>query len=410
MADFRELLSAAQQAEIRGDKPEAIRILRAAAQAYRERDMEARALQMLRQVQRLEGVPIDELADEDTATGVRPAPGVRPGDELGFGDSLLPGAAALIEAALEDDEGEDTDGGDAPLLRTWALSDEEEDEAPVSRRRIGRTLVEQRGPAIADPAIDAWCSFCCRPKVEVGPLIAGPAGAFICATCVRASTALLEGDDVPPPPRTPPAATVDDVAAAPARWVLPAQAAARARLERSRPKLALLVGPEGAGKSTLLRTLGPVVHPPLERLLGDVAVIDLTEPLSPADEARLLRWLDEHPQRRAVLAARSAVPRPVLVLKGEHGDEPVYDPAALGETVKHLSASGLSRVDAVVPLDAPDRAALEALAAALLEARGVALPADAVAQLVELAERAGRGAHELAALVARIPPGRYQPR
>jgi hypothetical protein len=32
---------------------------------------------------------------------------------------------------------------------------------------------------------------------------------------------------------------------------------------------------------------------------------------------------------------------------------------------------------------------------------------EAVAKLVDLAEKAGRGAHELAALIARIPPGRY---
>lgn len=403
MPEIRELLSAAQQAEIRGDKPEAIRLLREAAAAFRDRDMASRALQMLRQIRRLEGVPVDDLEDEDTATGVRPGPRVPPGDELGFGDSLMP------DGGFASDEPEDTDEGDEPEPRTWGLSDEEEDEAPISRRRIGRTLVEQRGPQPADPAIDAWCSFCCRPKVEVGALIAGPAGAFICATCVRASVALLDGEDVPPPRSTPPSAPVSDALQAPPRIALPAQEAARARFERARPKLALVVGPEGSGKSTFLRTLAIPVEPPLERLMGDVVAIDLTAPLSSADEAKLLRWLDEHPQRRAILAARGAVPRPVLVLKGEHGDEPVFDTAALGESVTHLSPAGLARVDAVLPLDPPDRAALEALARALLEVRGVALHDEAVTQLVDLAEKAGRGAHELAALIARIPPGRYSP-
>lgn len=409
MPDFRALLSAAQQAEIRGDKAEAIRLLREAAAAFRDRDMAGRALQMLRQIRRLEGVPVDELIpldavpDEDTVTGARPDPRVPPGDELGFGDSLMP------DGGLPSDEPEDTDEGDDPPPRTWGLSDDEEDEAPISRRRIGRTLVEQRGPSRADPAIDAWCSFCCRPKLEVGALIAGPAGAFICASCVRASMALLDGDDVPPPRSTPPSPPVSDVSQAPPKVSLPAQAAARARLERAQPKLALVIGPEGSGKSSLLRTLGPTVEPPLERLAGDLVVIDLTSPLSAADEARLLRWLDEHPQRRAILAARGAVPRPVLVLKGEHGDEPVFDTAALGESVTHLSPAGLARVDAVLPLEAPDRPALEALARALLEVRGVSLAEEAVAQLVELSQKAGRGAHELAALIARIPPGRYAP-
>lgn len=403
MPEIRELLSAAQQAEIRGDKPEAIRLLREAAAAFRDRDMASRALQMLRQIRRLEGLPVDDLDDEDTATGARPNPRVTAGDELGFGDSLLP------EGGFASDEPEDTDEGDEPEPRTWGLSDEEEDEAPISRRRIGRTLVEQRGPQRADPAIDAWCSFCCRPKVEVGALIAGPAGAFICATCVRASVALLDGEDVPPPRSTPPSAPVSDGLLSPPRIALPAQEAARARFERARPKLALVVGPEGSGKSTFLRTLGVPVEPPLERLMGDVVAIDLTAPLSQADEAKLLRWLDEHPQRRAILAARGAVPRPVLVLKGEHGDEPVFDTAALGESVTHLSPAGLARVDAVLPLEPPDRPALEALAKALLEVRGVVLVEEAVAQLVDLAEKAGRGAHELAALIARIPPGRYAP-
>ncbi|MEW6434183.1 MAG: ClpX C4-type zinc finger protein [Myxococcota bacterium] len=408
MPNFRALLSAAQQAEIRGDKAEAIRLLREAATAYRDRDMPGRALQMLRQIRRLEGVPIDELMpldavpDEDTVTGARPDPRVPPGDELGFGDSLLPDGGLTTDGRDDRDE-----GGGAPR-RTWVLSDDEEDEAPISRRRIGRTLVEQRGPSRADPAIDAWCSFCCRPKLEVGALIAGPAGAFICASCVRASTALLDGDAAPPP-STPPSPPISAAAQAPPKVSLPAQAAARARLERAQPKLALVIGPEGSGKSSLLRTLGPTVEPPLERLAGDLVVLDLTAPLSAADEARLLRWLDEHPQRRAILAARGAVPRPVLVLKGEHGDEPVFDTAALSESVTHLSPAGLARVDAVLPLAAPDRPALEALARALLELRGVSLAEEAVAQLVDIAEKAGRGAHELAALIARIPPGRYAP-
>ncbi|MEW5740515.1 MAG: ClpX C4-type zinc finger protein [Myxococcota bacterium] len=407
MANFRELLSAAQQAEIRGDKTEAIRLLREAAAAYRDRDMASRALQMLRQIRRLEGASVEDLLDEDTVTGVRPAPGVAAGDELGFGDSLLPAAAGLIDSALDEVEREETDEGGSPAPRTWALSDDEEDEAPVSRRRIGRTLVEQRGPQPADPAIDAWCSFCCRPKVEVGPLVAGPAGAFICAACAQTSSALFAGEASPAPRSTPPAPAIEDPAP---RWTLPSQAAARARLERARPKLALVVGPEGAGKSALLRSLGTPAQPPFERLAGDLVVVDLAEPLSAQDEARLLRWLDEHPQRRAVVGVRGAVPRPVLMLKSESGEEPVYDTAALHDSVKHLSRAGLSRVDAVVPLDTPDRPALEALARALLEARGVALPDEAVTQLLELAERAGRGAHELAALIARIPPGKYQPK
>ncbi len=49
----------------------------------------------------------------------------------------------------------------------------------------------QRGPTLADPAQAAWCSFCCRPRDEVGPLVAGPASAFICSTCASQASSLL---------------------------------------------------------------------------------------------------------------------------------------------------------------------------------------------------------------------------
>jgi hypothetical protein len=56
-----------------------------------------------------------------------------------------------------------------------------------------------RGPAPADPAADAWCSFCCRPKLEVGPVVAGPAGAFICASCIEAAARIATRDGAPQP-------------------------------------------------------------------------------------------------------------------------------------------------------------------------------------------------------------------
>jgi len=46
-------------------------------------------------------------------------------------------------------------------------------------------------PVLADPAQAAWCSFCCRPGQEVGSLVAGPAGAYICRGCVERAQALL---------------------------------------------------------------------------------------------------------------------------------------------------------------------------------------------------------------------------
>ena len=55
-----------------------------------------------------------------------------------------------------------------------------------------RPLVE-RVPVLADPEQKAWCSFCCRPDAEVGRLVAGPAGAFVCRACVQLARDLLDG-------------------------------------------------------------------------------------------------------------------------------------------------------------------------------------------------------------------------
>lgn len=65
-------------------------------------------------------------------------------------------------------------------------------------RRLAETLpgkpprpFPERLPVLADPIHPAWCSFCCRPGVEVGSLVAGPVGAFICRSCVERALRLL---------------------------------------------------------------------------------------------------------------------------------------------------------------------------------------------------------------------------
>ena len=131
MSDARQLLADAQAAEVKGEKAEAIRLLRLAAEVYRDKQLGSKALKVLRHIRRLEGI------DEDAPPGP------------------MPFETAVFE-------------GPSPA----------------------RTM-PQRGPELADPAVDAWCSFCCRPHTEVGRLVAAPTGTFICAGCLKIATGLL---------------------------------------------------------------------------------------------------------------------------------------------------------------------------------------------------------------------------
>lgn len=345
MSEIRRLLADAQDAERRGKKEEASRLLRVAAAWYRDRQMLQRAGQMLRNARRVEGLEEAEPAADSV---------------FGFGEEFE-GASPEVS---EDDE--------------------------------GRVLIEQRVPQLADPALDAWCSFCCRPKVEVGPLVAGPAGAYVCQGCVATSAGLLH-QQLPPAVSPAPEEAPWQVQALP--FELGTQRRARARFTRGRSRLALVIGPEGGGKSTWLRSLG--AQP-------DLRCLEVTRPLTADEEADLLRWL-EPSSRAAFLEVRAAVPPPSLVLQGEHGEELLHDTASLVDSVPHLSARLLSRVDAVHPFPSPHPEELVSLAQSLAAARGVSLPEAALVQLVALAVRAQRGAHELATLIARVPPGKYGP-
>lgn len=127
-SDVREYLRAAQAAEIQGDNARAAELLRTAATAYQQAGNSPRAEQMLRHAQRLDARPS--------------SPGGRP------------------------------------------------DSPPQASRAVDPRFAE-RGPTLADPALAAWCSFCCRPGREVGALVAGAAGAYICAGCLAHARRLI---------------------------------------------------------------------------------------------------------------------------------------------------------------------------------------------------------------------------
>jgi hypothetical protein len=347
MSEIRHLLADAQRAETRGEHAEAIRLLRRAADWYQQRKLDGRARQMLRQASRLAGetVEVELIAVQD--------------DGFGFGDELEEdlGPAAVYE--LPDEQVV------ARLL-----------EEPVDSGPPPRPLVEQRGPALADPHLDAWCSFCCRPKTEVGPVIAGPAGAYICAECVGTSARLASLEVS--------VAAVTTTTRSAAVTLLPVQQRVIDRLRERRHGLALILGVEGTGKTTLLQHLRD----------DEVLIIDGHE---------LPRLT---PGRRAVIAMRAEAPTPSLVLPGPHGDEHIYDTSALAAVVP-LPHEVLVRVDGVYVLSPPTPAELGQLARALLLDKGAVLNDVAIDALVALAVKSGRGVTELAALVSRVPAGRY---
>lgn len=311
MSEIRTLLANAQAAELRGDKPEAARILREAASYYRERQQLTQAARMLRQARKAEGLPDEPEEDESV---------------FGF-------------------------------------------EAP------DRVLIEQRTPQLADPAIDAWCSFCCKPKSEVGGLVAGPAGSFICAGCTAISASLSRGES----------AGVKGEAWTITRLTheLPSQSRATRRLTRLRSQLTLVIGPTGSGKSAWLKTL------------GEIQLID-------AGQSRT-----RNTSVPVFLDITAEVPSPALVLQGEHGPEPLHDTASLARALPELDAQLLAGVDAVFSFEAPGVEELAGLARALATERGIAVSDEVLTQVAQLAHRSGRGAHELVALLARIPPGKY---
>ncbi|HME89974.1 MAG TPA: ClpX C4-type zinc finger protein, partial [Myxococcaceae bacterium] len=190
--DIREYIRAAQAAEIRGEKSHAVQLLKQAARLYESAGNRGRSLQMLRHAARLESdgaEPNQSPRDPPpSAPGAENSPARRPAT------ATQPDAASS-KAALA---GQFVDRGPA-LPDPAADPQRPATQRDVTNRKasLARQLAD-RGPALADPVADAWCSFCCRPRAEVGALIAGPAGAFLCAECLSQASKLLGHDKALP--------------------------------------------------------------------------------------------------------------------------------------------------------------------------------------------------------------------
>lgn len=338
MADaVRELLRAAQAAEIRGDKALAIELLRKAASQYRSSGNESRAMQMQRHADRLEAAAGGTEAAEET----------------------VPGRGVL-------------------------------------------GIVERR-PTLADPALGAWCSFCCRPGTEAGDLAAGVSGTFICGRCAFESAGILGG--------RPRARMVSAGTTALALIELDSQ---REGLEALRgglsigARLILLLGPEGSGKSVQLAALaaqgrGRLLASDLSGFAdraGERYLVDGLEAAEPAEREKLWTALQSPGGPSAVFAVRAGPPRRSSKRKG---GLPVISSRELAATTRGLLPAALAgRVDAVATFMRPTVADLTRMAKARAGASGVERVSEKIlAALAREARRSGRDGHEVEALVSR---------
>ncbi|MFP2910777.1 ClpX C4-type zinc finger protein [Pyxidicoccus sp. 3LFB2] len=284
------------------------------------------------------------------------------------------------------------------------------------RRRREKRLIE-RGPTRADAALDAWCSFCCRPRAEVGDLVAGPTGSFICAGCLAESVSLL-GDVTPASP----------VRARPADrpgtfMELVGQSEAQTLLERAfqtGARCVLAVGPEGSGKSIWFQQLQHQrrgVLTPLAALeqaptSSQPLLIEDVDRLDAASQATLVDFLSRQPSQMVVLSARglySGAPSPVL-LRNDAGVLPVLSTASLGLAVRGaVPVSLLEHVQLLLPLYAPSQAELVEIARRRLALRepAVSLSDDVLDTFAAEAARSPRAGHELYALLNRVPAGTW---
>jgi len=444
----RELIRAAQSAEMQGDVARAVECLQKAAALYRDAGKTPRALQLLRHALRLDGRRGD-IAEEVNRLEWLPEtllarPPVEDDEDAPLERSLdaepLPEGVqrqrliedALREAALHaSDEAprdsaqawvierevvEDLQRLDAQLAQAAEAADtiEAPEEARPRRRREVRLI--ERGPTRADAALDAWCSFCCRPHADTGDLVAGPAGAFICKSCLLESQSLLE--DVAPAPPTPvsraPLAAESVVG-------LVGQGAVRDLLMQSlqaQTRCLLVVGPEGTGKSTWFQQLqreGHGVITSLADLDGASAaralLVEDVERLSAEAHATLQSFLARHRRPTVVLSARGHVrEHQGLALRGDARTVLLPTTASLSQAVRGAVPTGLlEHVQVLLPLRVPTQSEFVEIARARLASRepAVSLSEDVLAALATEAGRSPRAGHELHALLNRVPTGTW---
>ncbi|WP_233602228.1 ClpX C4-type zinc finger protein [Corallococcus sp. CA047B] len=339
-----------------------------------------------------------EHADSGQATG--------PLEHVEHDDSLQPGG--LLGPPEDDDV--IVPGG---LLRPPDEDEAPETARPAHGRRREKRLIE-RGPTRADPALDAWCSFCCRPRGEVGDLVAGPAGAFICKGCLGESQGLL-GDVVASPRARKP---VEDATAEGVEMLGHDEVRTLlARTLQAGARCMLLVGPEGCGKSIFFQSVqrrGQGVLTSVETLESapgaDVLLVEDVDRLESGAQAALVAFLASHPERAVVMSARGAVSSLGLWVRGEGGSLPVPTTAGLMEAVQgSLPVALLERVQVLLPVRRPTVPELVEVARRSLALRrpAVSLSEEVLGAFAAEAVRSPRAGHELRALLSRVYAGSW---
>lgn len=390
--DVREYLRAAQAAELRGDTSKAVELLEKAASVYRTSGRQSRAIQMLRHAYRLDGSRADLLEEIHRLELLPDVPTLSRAAEV-MSESLsleseraLEAEASSLEIVAVGERGETL--FDLPEETAPALSAFE-----VPRRGRSEVLVE-RGPRWAADDADAWCSFCCRPGSEVGRLVAGAAGAFICEACAR----FPSGDSAPTSARP----AVDPAELAAIRFV---GDPIRELLPLITPESRVLIlGGEGSGKSTLLRELAggrAIVRSPLPRAASEPLFIDEGEALSAAD----LEWLSAQKDRSWVIAYRGEPPRPAVSLSREDLRLAIFTSESLvAATGAALPLALAERAQLTLALPTPDAALLRKVAESHVQGPREDALLTAIAEHAASSPRKG---HELAALLGRIPTGAW---
>jgi hypothetical protein len=372
----RELLQSAQAAEREGDLARAGALLEQAARIYETTGHSARAAQMRRHADRLGPTAVAGARSVEEPPGSRGS-----AEEAATGPQTLPGL-------------------EQPLF--------------------------ERTPTLADPTLEAWCSFCCRPSREVGALVSGPSHAYVCRGCVELAAALLDGPERPgleeplpttrrlrafdeggrgSAPRTPFQIQKRAGASEAARGrpePLPTQTEAVTRIEAALAAghaRVLLVGSAGSGKSTWLhawaaRALGTAWDGTLPIPEHGALLVDDVDGLEAAARRQLARVLGTRP---VVLALDATLPEPEHEVGGRRVHAPEQVESLAGSWLPGPVLDGLT----LECFRAPGESELRLLAERWRAPDGSPAQPDALEEALRLSVRSTRAAHALHALLLR---------